>query len=369
MSNTVLAIGPHSPPITGPGLKNRYLHEGLENQGFDVDWINTLNRSPQTVLEILTKTARYDAYILSASTKVRLLIGPLLATKLQAPDVHGALFPAGGEFANELSALPSYFQSFYIKTFSSFDGIYPQTTALTNDLQEIFGHQTQIRTVPNFRPLPDAPSVAKSSQTDTADPLRLVYVGRIKESKGLDNLLYAFEKAKSESTDVELDIYGHFLPNDPYKSHFLKLCSKIPGVRFHGKIANTEVIETLQKSDVFVFPTVYEGEGFPGAVVEAFAAGCPIIATDWNFNDEIITDKVNGRLYEPHDVAELATHIKWISENPKQLEEMQRNAYETSKEYSVEHVTSTIVTYLNEAGWDLTDPPANRAKSATSYHQ
>ncbi len=369
MTTNVLAIGPHSPPITGPGLKNRYLCDGLTERGFDIHWINTLETSPKTIMQIVQKTMTYDAYILSASTKVRLFIAPVLATKLRSPDVYGAVFPAGGEFANELRSLPSYLQEFYIRTFSLFNGIYPEADELTEDLQDLFGDSTHIRTVPNIRPLPDAPPGSSGQHTDASQPLKLVYVGRIKESKGLDDLLDAFEQTKTDGVAVTLDIYGHFLPDDPYEDHFRQKCRGISGATFEGMIPDGEVIETLQAYDSFMFPTFYEGEGIPGALIEAFAAGCPIIATDWNYNGEMITDGIDGRLYEPRNVSELASHIEWLSNHPAECRQMQQNAYETATQYSIEEVSETIIRYLDESGWGITSTHSDAQQRDRSYPQ
>ncbi len=360
MTRDILAIGPRSPPITGPGLKNRYIQAGLEDHGLDVHWVNTLETRPKTVAELLSKTLSYDAYLLSASTKVRLGVAPLLATKLQSPGVHGALFPAGGEFANELRALPGPVRRFYRRTFSAFDGVYPQTDELSRDLRGLLDDSVQVRTVPNLRPLPESTGSATGGQNG---PLRLAYVGRIKESKGIDDLLEAYERASDAGADVVLDIYGHFLPDDPYEDHFLDRCSRLPGARFHGKLPNEAVIPTLQDADAFVFPTVYDGEGFPGALVEAFAAGCPVLATDWNFNADIVTDGVDGRLFEPRDVAALSAHIRELADDRAALAELQANARETGRQYSVERVTGTIVEYLDESGWDLPGPTVERSEA------
>lgn len=362
MIREVLAIGPRSPPITGPGLKNRYIQAGLETHGLDVHWVNTLETQPRTVVELLHNTVSYDAYILSASTKVRLGVAPLLATKLRAPEVHGALFPAGGEFADELRALPGPLQRFYRRTFSAFDGVYPQTDALRDDLRGLFGDWVQIRTVPNLRPLPET---AQSTPDRTGGTLRLAYVGRIKASKGIDDMLDAYERASNAGADVVLDIYGHFLPEDPYEDRFLDQCSRLPGARFHGKLPNEDVIPTLQDADAFVFPTVYDGEGFPGALVEAFAAGCPVLATDWNFNADIVTDGVDGRLFEPHDVAALSGHIRELAADQAVLADLQDAARETGRRYSVERVSGRILQYLAESGWELPTPIVERANAAT----
>jgi glycosyltransferase involved in cell wall biosynthesis len=307
----------------------------------------------------------YDAYVLSASTKVRLAIAPVLATKLRSPGVHGALFPAGGEFADELRALPGPIQSFYRRTISTFDGIYPQTDELTRDLRGLVDDSVQVRTVPNLRPLPESTPTESERATGS---LKLAYVGRIKESKGLDDLLEAYERAGRAGADVVLDIYGHFLPDDPYEDRFLERCSQLPGVRFHGKLPNEAVIPTLQRADAFVFPTTYDGEGFPGALVEAFAAGCPVLATDWNFNGDIVTDGVDGRLFDPHDVETLANDIGELAANPELLESLQHNARETAKQYSVERVTATIVENLAESGWDIPEPTAERTDAVPTRH-
>ncbi|WP_277540861.1 glycosyltransferase family 4 protein [Haloarcula laminariae] len=359
MTREVLAIGPRSPPITGPGLKNRYIQAGLEGHGLDITWVNTLETRPRTVAELLANTLSYDAYILSASTKVRLGVAPLLAAKLRSPGVHGALFPAGGEFADELRALPGPVRRFYLRTLSAFDGVYPQTDALSRDLRGLLDDSVQVRTVPNLRPLPESPGAKRS-----AGPLRLAYVGRIKESKGIDDLLAAYERASDAGADVVLDIYGHFLPDDPYEERFLDRCSRLPGARFHGKLPNEDVIPTLQNADAFVFPTVYDGEGFPGALVEAFAAGCPVLATDWNFNADIVTDGVDGRLFAPHDVAALSGHIRELAADPALLSELQNGARETGRQYSVERVTAGIVEHLDESGWDLPAPTVERSRAA-----
>ncbi|WP_324661887.1 glycosyltransferase family 4 protein [Haloarcula sediminis] len=362
MTREILAIGPRSPPITGPGLKNRYIQAGLEAHGLDVTWVNTLETHPRTVLEILSETLSYDAYLLSASTKVRLGVAPLLATKLRSPDVHGALFPAGGEFADELRALPGPVRRFYLRTFSAFDGVYPQTDGLSDDLRGLLDDSVQVRTVPNLRPLPESGSASERP----SGALRLAYVGRIKESKGIDDLLAAYERASDAGADVVLDIYGHFLPDDPYEDRFLDRCSRLPGARFHGKLPNEAVIPTLQDADAFVFPTVYDGEGFPGALVEAFAAGCPVLATEWNFNADIVTDGVDGRLFSPHDVAALSDHIRALAADPALLSDLQDGARETGRQYSVERVTASIVEHLDASGWDLPEPTVERSEAVAT---
>mgnify|MGYP002239410386 CR=1 FL=1 len=63
---------------------------------------------------------------------------------------------------------------------------------------------------------------------------------------------------------------------------------------------------TLCRYDIMLFPTYWYGEGFPGIVMDAYIAGLPLIASDWNINTEVITEKT-GIIIPPKD-EESAVH-------------------------------------------------------------
>ena len=98
-------------------------------------------------------------------------------------------------------------------------------------------------------------------------------------------------------------------------------------------------------------------------LVEAFAAGCPVLATDWNFNADIVTDGVDGRLFDPHDVAALSSHIEELADDPALLSDLQDGARQTGRQYSVERVTAGIIENLDASGWDLPEPTVERSRT------
>jgi glycosyltransferase involved in cell wall biosynthesis len=341
--DTVVGVGPLSPPITGPGLKNMYLKRGLEDQGFSVNWVNTLHQSPTTVVELLRRYRTADRFVLSASTKVRLGAAPLLGRRMRAPDVHGVLLPAGGAFAEELENLPGVVRRQYLEWFGQFDCILPESDELAEDLAALFGESTCVSTLPNLRPVPDDPPVFEEF-AGTERSLKAVYVGRIKETKGLDYLLDAVGRVNAESIRVDLDVFGHFLDGDDYRDRFLAKCDDTPGASFHGKV--DEVIPQLRKHDVFVFPSYYPGEGFPGVLAEAFAGGCAVLATDWNYNGELVDDGTEGLLFEPKSVTDLQRKLELLLEEPERVERYRRNAWQKADSYSIESVTEQLLTHF-----------------------
>ena len=346
----IVAIGPLSPPITGPGLKNKYIKQGLEERGFTVTWINTLEQSPDTVLELLRESWDADRFLVSASTKVRLGTALLLSRKLADPAVDSALLPAGGSFATELESLPPGIRTKYLDWFGRFDCILPQSDELSGELRALFDSDVLISTLPNLRPVPDQPPDFDDFE-GTDRLLRLAYVGRIKETKGLHHLLDAVKEINETERRVSLDVFGHFLEGDEYKEQFLAQCESTPEARFLGKLDNEDVIGRLREYDVFAFPTYYSGEGFPGVLVEAFAAGCLILASDWNYNGQLVSDGEDGLLFEPRSSDAIREQLQWLLDNPGSVDGLKHNSWQNAANYSISTVTDELTTYLSQAGW------------------
>lgn len=348
---TIVGIGPLSPPITGPGLKNKYIKTGLEGAGFSVVWVNTLERAPGTIADLARWIHDGNRFLVSASTKVRLGTAMLLARRLSRPEVRGALLPAGGAFATELSDLPPGIRGRYLDWFSRFDCILPEMNELATDLRDVFDGNVDVHTLPNPRPVPDAaPEFDSFAGADR--PLRLVYLGRIKEQKGLHLLLSAVTGINDSCSHnrVSLDIYGHFLPGDEYRNRFLEQCETTPNATFFGKLEG-DVIARLRDYDIFVFPTYYPGEGMPGALVEAFAGGCGITASDWNYNSELVSDGENGLLFEPESSTDLKLKIEWLLDNPESVDRFKRNSWEEACHYSIDSVINRLLDLLHRSGW------------------
>lgn len=147
-----------------------------------------------------------------------------------------------------------------------------------------------------------------SSLTGTSDfKKRFVFISHIKESKGVKELLSAFDQLDSTYT---LDFYGTLVQPD-----LLPLINTALNTAYKGHITPGQVYGTISAYDVVVLPTYYPGEGYPGILIEAYACAKPVISTYWKQIPEIVIDGTTGYLVAPGNVEELITAIKNIETN------------------------------------------------------
>ena len=185
-------------------------------------------------------------------------------------------------------------------------------------------------TVHNGVDLDQFVSVSKNKPSTSNRLQRLVYVGRLSPEKGLHVLLDAFAQVLQECPDAELEIVGPeqsaptdfivSLSDDPMISNLAAFyqgstyLSQLQGrmsaetakrVTFTGNIPHAQLIEHLEAAAVFLHPSVW-GEPFPLAVLEALAAGVPVVASRIGGLVESIEDGKSGLLVTPDDSRELA---------------------------------------------------------------
>jgi starch synthase len=120
-------------------------------------------------------------------------------------------------------------------------------------------------------------------------PIKLLYAGTVTQRKGIKYLLEAMEPY--DNSEIELHIYGHiqgsgeaFKAFKAYEAH----------VFYHGPVSQNELFAMYKNFDYLVLPSIFEGFGL--VIVEAMAAGLPVITTKHTYGAELIDDKVNGFL-------------------------------------------------------------------------
>ncbi len=130
-------------------------------------------------------------------------------------------------------------------------------------------------------------------------PLRLLYAGTVTQRKGIAYLLDAVEKF--DKRDVELHIIGGIQGSG---SAFLKRSHLYT---HHLPVSQSELFARYGDYDALVLPTVFEGFGL--VIVEAMAAGLPVITTSHSMGPDVITQAKNGYLVPIRDVEALVSSI------------------------------------------------------------
>lgn len=156
----------------------------------------------------------------------------------------------------------------------------------------------------------------ESGDADLARPPgdAFLYVGRLVPEKGIDTLLAA---AALVPRDVHIRVAGDG-PSAP------ALADRDTIVAL-GQIDPTAVRAELGRARALVFPSRWY-EGMPIVILEAFAAGVPVIAARIGAAAELVRDGETGLTFEPGDADDLARAIAWAHANPDEMATYGRNA-------------------------------------------
>jgi glycosyltransferase involved in cell wall biosynthesis len=149
-------------------------------------------------------------------------------------------------------------------------------------------------------------SAFASERAPRASHFRLLFVGEMEtRRKGVDYLLRAMSLLRERGLDVCLDIMGGGRHKEMYKDMAAKL-GLAAVCRFHGAVPHRQIASLMAGANLFVLPSL--AETFGVVLVEAMAAGLPVVATRCGGPEEVVTPDV-GVLVDPADPQALADAI------------------------------------------------------------
>lgn len=149
--------------------------------------------------------------------------------------------------------------------------------------------------------------------TQMGEQPSLLFVGRLEPRKGLDQLLHAMSRLKTTRPDLRLYVVGDGPDRD--RCQQLLPARLRSDVVFLGRVDADELPRFYASCDLFVAPAL-GGESFGIVLIEAMAAGCPVVASDIPGYASVVTDGVDGRLVPPRDPEALAEAIGALLDNP-----------------------------------------------------
>jgi glycosyltransferase involved in cell wall biosynthesis len=152
-----------------------------------------------------------------------------------------------------------------------------------------------------------------AERPEDGGPLRVISVSRLVSEKGVEDLVVAARLLSDRGVDAEVTVVG----TGPLEGRLRSMADELGvSTRFHlaGSLPYERIPALLTSSDVFVLasaPRATWREQFGFAVVEAMAAGLPVLAGDSGSLDEVIGD--DGALVKPHDPVVLATRLQELA--------------------------------------------------------
>ena len=320
----VLLLGKLPPPYMGPSLATQILlnsslarrfdlahvntnvHEGLEtigtadagkvlkNLSVYRDFLQTLRANdPDLVIVPISQSTigfvKDSVFILLARAFGRRVLVQLRGGNLQ--NWLSTSHPLARRYAHRVLRLASGAVVLGEGLRGQFEGIFPDE---------------KIYVVPNGADYHFGPRVRQPART-----VRLLYLANLQPSKGIEDVIRAAVILKEAGRRFRLDVVGSWRDEETER-----LCRELVDrhqlpVTFHGPAYGTDKETFFTDADVFVF-TPRDPEGHPWVIVEALAAGLPVVATPQGAIPECVRDGSNGYLVPARDPRAIADRLSTL---------------------------------------------------------
>ena len=189
------------------------------------------------------------------------------------------------------------------------------------------------------------------SLPDPESAVNITFVGSLYERKGVDVLLRALTRLEARP-DWHLNILG----GGPEADRLKKMAARdLPGrVTFHGPASMADVTDALRAAHMVVVPSAPDrsgrSEGIPVVVMEALAAGRPVIASRLTGIPELVEDGVTGYLSEPGDDRQLAEKIDLVmTDFARALRLAERGRARVLEDYNLDKNAADLLAMIEKA--------------------
>ena len=324
----------------GEYIKNTLIYETLKKKAA-VDVISVSTHKIFNTLKIawfaLTKKNKYDLVIISKDPHGANIMHKIM--KLVNFSMKKVIYFEIGPFLYN-RILDGTIKK---ETFLGDGLIVVETNSMKNELLSLGFDDKRIEVFPNFKPVFDIGIIEKEYPKET---LKLVYLSRIEEKKGIYELIDSLIDLNNKSIRFELDIYGRPQTNEEYE-RIKKLVNQFSFIKYKGKIdlITKDNYVVLSKYDLHVFPTLYP-EGFPGTLIDFFIAGVPTLSSSFARANEILSDK-DSVIFVQGDINDLKNKLLFIYENQNILTKLSHNTIAKKEYYSVEKFEEYLTNLLD----------------------
>ncbi len=175
-----------------------------------------------------------------------------------------------------------------------------------------FNNPTNFRWFPNTRDV-EVPAAVRREQ-----PSKLIFIAQLHMDKGLAE---ALEACRHLPEHCHLQIFGPGMSDTDFS-----LFEGHPRATYAGVLEPGEVPQVLSEHDLLLFPSYCRAEGYPGAILEAFQCGVPVVAAKWGGVPELVEHEENGLLVEPRSAVAVQAAIERLLEEPSLYRQLCKGA-------------------------------------------
>lgn len=339
----ILLVGPLMPPVHGQSIAFTRFADSIDGGKIIINTnlndkakLDKIFAAFKTLFLIITRAifTRYEVVYFTCSRSFWGSIKDIVLINLVSlRGVRIINHLHGSDFKELLVSSPSWYQKILFRSYKKVDTSIVLLESMKDQFED-FTNMT-VEVVPNFY---DKDLDTKVIEKD-GNKINLVYLSNIMSSKGIFELIDAFEELSKRYKNIYLNIAGGYIADeymnkDEVKKKFERKISKNDRIVYLGKVFGEEKVKLLQSSDIFVLPSYYKSEAFPISIIEAMDCGNAIVTTNYKYLPEVVK-KSNGVLVEPQSVDRLAKGIESLLKDTKRLKEIQEfNNKEARGKYS-----------------------------------
>jgi glycosyltransferase involved in cell wall biosynthesis len=214
---------------------------------------------------------------------------------------------------------------------------------VVSEHERVAGLSARIGTADQYRVIPNGVDPEEFSAEPEPVPGRILVVGRLARQKRPDIAIRAFAQVRERNPSAELHLVG----DGPLRFELTALIAELgvaDSVKFLG--LRDDVPALLSRASCLVLSSDYEG--CPYSVLEAMAAGVPVVATKVGGVPELV-DERNGLLVEPGQPDELAEAVSALVADPRRARALGRAGRERVRsEFSLQRMTDAVKAVYRE---------------------
>ena len=175
--------------------------------------------------------------------------------------------------------------------------------------------------------------------------LNILFVGRLESRKGAMYLLRAYARLKPRYPNTRL-VICNWGPQLGSLRRFIRH-HNLKDVLFAGRVSDTDKARLYKTADIFCAPSTGQ-ESFGIVLLEAMAAGLPVVASDIHGYKRVVQRNVSGLLVEPRDPEALAAALERLICDPDLRQRMGEAGARRAPDYDWSHVTAQLVAVYEE---------------------